>query len=202
MLDRVLESILLAILCAVLLLLSPLSANPAVSEFQLRDTAGVLHTSASWNGAKAILLFFVTNDCPVTNSYVPEMNRIQATYAARGLRTFAIQADTSVPAATVADYARDYRYAFPVLLDPHQVLVKLTRVTVTPEAVVLTPEGKVLYRGRIDNRVEDFGKQRSQATVHDVRDAVEAALAGRQVAQPFTKSIGCAITIVASGAEK
>jgi len=166
----------------------------AAPHFQLRDTTGGLHTQADWNGAKAILLFFVTNDCPVTNSYVPEMNRIQAAYAPKGVRSFAVQADTSVTAQVAARYAKEYRYRFPLLLDPSQVLVQLTGATVTPQAVVLTPDGRVLYRGRIDNRVADFGSQRGEATVHDLRDALDAVLAGKPVAAQFTKSIGCAIT--------
>jgi peroxiredoxin len=170
-----------------------------VPPLQLRDTEGSIHWAAEWNGAKAILLFFVTNDCPVTNSYVPEMDRIQATYGSRGVRTYAVAADTSVPAAKMAAYARAYHYEFPLLLDPEQTLVQLTGATVTPEAVVLTPEGKVLYRGRIDNRVADFGKQRSDATVHDLRNALDAVLAGKPVPAPFTKSIGCAITRISEG---
>lgn len=168
----------------------------AVPQFQLRDTQGTVHTPVEWSDAKAILLFFVTNDYPVTNSYVPEMNRIEAAYATRGVRALAVQADTSVPLPAVAQYARDYRYSFPLLLDPHQVLAKLTRSTVTPQAVVLSPEGQVLYRGRIDNRVEDFGRQHPEATVHDLRDALDEVLAGKPVAVPYTKSIGCAITQV------
>jgi len=165
----------------------------ALPQFQVRDTAGAIHTPAEWSGHKAILLFFVTTDCPVANSYVPEMNRIRDAYAARGVLVYAVEADTTTPEADVARYAKDYRYAFPLVLDPHQALVDLTGATVTPEAVVLTSEGKVLYHGRIDNRVEDFGKQRPQATEHDVRDALDAVLAGRQVARAATKSIGCAI---------
>jgi len=153
-----------------------------------------LHTTAEWTGAKAILLFFVTNDCPVTNSYVPEMNRIQEAYATRGVRAYAVQADVGVSATAVADYARDFRYEFPLLLDPHQILVKAANATVTPQAIVLSPEGKVLYRGRIDNRVEDFGSQRSKATVNDLHIALDAILAGQPAPVPVTKSIGCAIT--------
>lgn len=168
----------------------------AVPRFQLRDTNGTLHTPAEWRGTKAILLFFVTTDCAVTNSYVPEMNRIEASYATRGVRSFSVQADTSVALNVSAEYARDYRYAFPLLLDPHQVLVKLTGATVTPQAVVLSPQGQVLYRGRIDNRVEDFGRQHPEATVRDLRNALEEVLAGKPVAVPYTESIGCAITRV------
>ena len=168
-------------------------ASPAGFDFQLRDAAGGTHTRAEWNGAKAIVLIFVTTDCPVANSYVPEMNRIRETYADRGVVIWAVQAETSTPEAEVVRYFHDYRYQFPLLLDPHQTLVQLTGATVTPQAAVLSPDGKVHYLGRIDNRVEDFGKQRPKATVPDLRNALDAVLAGRPVAQPFTKSIGCAI---------
>jgi peroxiredoxin len=177
-------------------LLPPGAARAATPQFQLPDTQGVQHTPAEWRGANAILLFFVTNDCPATNSYVPEMNRIAAAYGARGVRTYAVQADITVPGSVVAQYAKDYQYQFPLLLDSRQVLVALAGATVTPQAVVMTPEGNVLYRGRIDNRVQDFGRQRPQATVHDLRNALDAVLAGKPVAAPFTNSIGCAITRV------
>lgn len=171
-------------------------AFAAMPHFQLRDAQGGTHTSAEWAGQKAILLFFVTTDCPVANSYVPEMNRIHDAYASRGVEVYAVQAETTVPDADVARYARDYRYGFPLLLDPRQVLVQLSGATVTPQAAVLSPDGTVLYLGRIDNRVEDFGKQRPQATVPDLRNALDAVLAGKPVALPRTKSIGCAINRV------
>jgi peroxiredoxin len=165
----------------------------APPQFALRDTQGIAHTEAEWDGSKAIVLFFVTNDCPVANSYVAEMNRIHDSWVSKGVRFYAVQADTSVPEAIVAHYAKDYRYGFPVLLDPQQVLVRRAGATVISQAAVLTPQGKLLYRGRVDNRVEDFGKQRREATVHDLRDALDAILAGKTPPNPFTRAIGCAI---------
>lgn len=182
-------------------LLGVLLAGAAIAyaggpHFDLRDSEKKLHTAADWSGAKAVLLFFVTTDCPVANSYVPEMNRIHDSYASRGVQVFAVQSDVTIPDGDVVRYARDYHYGFPLLLDPHQVLVKLANATITPQAAVLSPEGRVLYLGRIDNRVADFGKQRYQATEQDLREALDAVLAGRPVAHPFTKSIGCAINRV------
>ncbi|HYW47333.1 MAG TPA: thioredoxin family protein [Bryobacteraceae bacterium] len=176
-----------------LLVLSALTAWPAVPQFRLRDTGGRAHSPAEWSGRKAILLFFVTTDCPVANSYVPEMNRIREAYEPRGVLVYAVQADATAAWPDVARYAREYRYSFPLLLDPQQALVRMAGATVTPQAAVLSPEGRVLYLGRIDNRVEDFGKQRFEATQRDLRDALDAVLAGRPVAHPVTKSIGCAI---------
>ena len=177
-------------------LLACFSAFAALPQFRLRDTAGGVHTNAEWAAQKAVLLFFVTTDCPVANSYVPEMNRIRDAYAARGVAVYAVQAEVAVPDPEVAKYAQEYRYGFPLLLDPRQELVSLANATVTPQAAVLAPDGKVLYLGRIDNRVEDFGKQRPRATASELREALDAVLAGRPVPRPTTKSIGCAINRV------
>jgi peroxiredoxin len=165
-------------------------------EFHLRDTAGSDHSFGEWQSHPAIVLFFVTTDCPVANSYVPEMNRIREAYAQRGVLFFAVQAETAVAQSNVVRYAAEYGYRFPLLLDPAQVLVRLAGATVTPQAAVLSRGGKVLYLGRIDNRVADFGQVRLHATESDLREALDAVLAGKPVPHPFTKSIGCAINRV------
>jgi peroxiredoxin len=163
--------------------------------FQLRDTQGAIHTQAEFAGRKAVVLFFTTTDCPIANSYVPELNRIHDAYAPRGVAFYAVQTDLAIPQADVAKYARDFRYAYPLLFDPNQQLVRLTGASITPQAAILTPEGKLLYLGRVDNRVEDFGKQRLQPTVLDLRDSLDAILAGQPVPHATTRSVGCAITL-------
>src|SRR4051795_10319678 len=105
-------------------------------QFSLRDTAGVVHTSAEWANAKAAVVLFVTIDCPIGNSYVPELNRIREAYAPRGVVMWAVQADPGIAESAVAKYASDYRYSFPVLLDPQQVLVRHAGATITPQAAV------------------------------------------------------------------
>jgi peroxiredoxin len=170
------------------------AAAYAAPPFNLHDTRGAVHTLGEWTGHPAIVLFFVSTDCPVANSYVPEMNRIHDAYASRGVLFLAVQTDTTATDAAVARYAAEYRYSFPMLLDPHQELVRMADATIVPQVAVFTPQGRRLYLGRIDNRVEDFGKQRYQATEADLREALDAVLAGKEPPHATTKSIGCAIT--------
>lgn len=165
-----------------------------VPQFQLRDTQGAVHTPAEWAGHKAVLLFFITTDCPIGNGYVPEMNRLREAYAGRGVAFYAVQSDPTVANDVVTKYARDYRYSFPLLFDPTQILVRHANATITPQAAILSPEGKLLYLGPIDNRVEDFGKSRPQATQAYVRQVLDAILGGKDVAFSTHKSIGCSIT--------
>ena len=163
-------------------------------QFALRDTRNAVHSSEEWNGKKAIVVFFTTTDCPLSNNDVPEMNRTRRDYEARGVAFYAVQADTTIADADVVQHTKDYQFSFPVLFDPHQTLAKMTGATTIPSAAVLTPDGTLLYLGRIDNRVEDFDKRRPEPTKFDLREALDAVLAGKPVPHPRTKAFGCAIS--------
>ncbi len=163
-----------------------------VPHFSLADTAGATHSDAEWRGSN-VVLFFLTTDCPISNGYVPEMNRIAKDYASRGVRTYGVMTDTSVPLTDLRKHVKDFAYTFPVLIDPTQILVKYANVDTNPEGVVITPHAGVVYMGRIDNKVENFGQQRQQATVHELRNALDEALAGKRVAKAFAQPIGCSI---------
>lgn len=164
--------------------------------FALRDTSNAIHTPEEWNGKKAVVVFFTTTDCPLSNNDVPEMNRTRQAYESRGVAFYAVQADTTIADADVVQHAKDYQFAFPVLFDPRQVLVKMTGATTIPSAAVLTPDGSLLYLGRIDNLVEDFNVRRQVPTKFDLREALDAVLAGKPVPNPRTKTFGCAINTV------
>jgi peroxiredoxin len=165
-------------------------------QFSLRDTRSVVHSPEEWNRKKAIVVFFTTTDCPLSNNEVPEMNRTRRDYEARGVAFYAVQADTTITDADVVQHTKDYQFSFPVLFDPHQILAKLAGATTIPSAAVLSPDGGLLYLGRIDNRVEDFNIRRPQPTKFDLREALDAVLAGKPVLHPRTNAFGCAINRV------
>lgn len=180
------------------LLLICLSAALAAAgegpSFSFTDTTGRQHTRAEWAGKRAVVLYFTSTDCPLANGYVPEMNRIERTYSSRGVAFYGVQGDATIVAAEVVRHAKEFSYSYPYLFDPGESLASYTGATTVPEVAVLSPGGAVLYLGRIDNRQEDFGKQRLQTTEFDLRDALDAVLAGQPVPHPRTKPLGCAIT--------
>jgi thiol-disulfide isomerase/thioredoxin len=171
-----------------------LANGPAtLPKFSLADTAGHLHTPSEWTGKRAIVLLFIATDCPLSNRYVPEMNRIANSYASRGIAFYAVQGDASVPDADVKKHVKDFAYGFPYLLDPAESLAAFTGATTTPEAAVLSSRGELLYLGRIDNRLQNFGQERQQVTEFDLRESLDAILAGKPVPHPHTRALGCAI---------
>jgi predicted ATP-grasp superfamily ATP-dependent carboligase len=157
------------------------------------DVDGVQRSPLDLHGNKAAVLIFVGVDCPISNSYAPEINRIAADYSKKGLDFYIVYSEANLSAANAKKHSDDFGYACPSLMDRQQVLMKSTKAKVTPQAVVMGPDAEILYSGRIDNWYEDFGKQRFKPTTHDLRDALDAIVAGKKVAVPVTKAIGCPV---------
>ncbi len=155
------------------------SAGALGHAFALHDTTGAIRSLAEWQGKKAVVLLFLAMECPVSNFYSPELSRIATTFADRGVLVYGVHCDQGVTAAEAAQHAKEFGLKFPVLLDPEQKLAAAVGARVTPEAFVLNAGGKVVYRGRIDDRYSISGKRRDEPTRHDLEDALGAVLAGK-----------------------
>jgi len=157
------------------------------------DIHGVSRTPLRIGDHKAAVLIFVGVDCPISNAYSPLINKMVADYSSKGFDFYMVYSDPNLSAADARKHAVDFGYTCLGLLDSRQKLKKKVNATVTPEAAVVDGHGQVLYLGRIDNWYEDFGKQRYAATTHELRDALDAIVAGKKVATPVTKAVGCPI---------
>jgi hypothetical protein len=186
-----------------LFLVWPLTAAAAadrVHDMRLSDLGG-RHLRPFATGATASVAFFVATDCPVSNAYAPEIQRVCRDYAPRGVGCSLLyeDVDTAASPATLDRQVRvhlgAYKYAgIPAIVDRSRAAADAVKARVTPTAVVVDAQGTVRYRGRVDNLYAALGKTRQQVTSHDLRDALDAVLAGRPVAHPETEAIGCFIT--------
>ena len=179
------------LLCA--LLVSVVSVAPWAGARQARDIDGVTRDLFQPAG-KASVLVFVSSDCPISNGYAPEIQRICADSRAAGVTCTLLYEDLTIDAAAVRSHRDQYRYRdMSAVIDANGAIARRANATVTPQAVVVDPEGVVKYRGRIDNRYIALGKPRRVVTVHDLQDAIAAVVAGRPVAQAETEAVGCFI---------
>ncbi len=160
----------------------------------IADIKGHLQHPFQASGKQAAVVIFVTHDCPISNIYAREIRRICDGYSGRA--TCALDyVDPSLTTSQAAKHFADYGHGnYPAIVDTKHVLVKAAGATVTPEAAVILPSGKIAYRGRIDNRYVSLGTARQQATQHDLQSALDAVLEGRPVETPRTTAIGCFIT--------
>ena len=164
----------------------------ASQDVSLDDLDGRAHSPLVLAGAKANVVIFITNDCPIANSYAPEIQSIISDYSPVGAAFFLVHVDPDITAEKAKKHAYDFGYACSILRDPLHRLVSKLEADITPEAFVLARDG-VAYRGRIDDLFEDLGKKRRKARTRDLRDALEAVLAGKAVVNPKTTAVGCYI---------
>jgi len=148
-------------------------------------------------GGAVGLLFFVLTDCPISNSYAPEIQRICDDVRKQGGSCTLVYEDSSIAAAAVRAHREDYRYRdIPAIIDHGHAIARRAKATITPQAVVVTPAGVIKYRGRIDDRYVALGQQRRVVTSHDLRDAIDAVIAGKPVPRAETEAVGCFIPFV------
>jgi hypothetical protein len=168
-----------------------LAAPNPPPDIVFRDLSDAPHHPLEAKGKVASVLVFFWQDCPVSNGYVPELNRIAASHT--NCAFYIVQIDPELTPAAAREHVAQYHLSLPVLLDPRHELVKIAHATVTPEAVVFGKNGDVLYRGRIDDNYAAFGKKRAVARQHDLIDALDAIAAGQRLKHKETKAIGCVI---------
>ena len=132
---------------------------------------------------------FTTTDCPISNRYAPEIQRLAAKFGSKARLVLVYPVPTDTP-EMIREHKKKFAYAIDSVRDVDQKLVKMTGVTVTPEVAVMRGS-QMLYRGRIDDRYIDFGKERAAATTHDLDAALEAIASGRPVANKETQAVGC-----------
>lgn len=167
---------------------------------QLRDLNGRPMTPFT-PISRASAVFFVATDCPVSNSYAPEIQRVCRDYGPRGVECSLVYEDVDThPSAAHLDqlvrtHLQEYGYAgFTAIVDRDRTAAAHVKASITPQVFVIDRSGEIRYRGRIDNLYAALGKTRQQVTSHDLRDALNAVLAGGRVPHPETEALGCFIT--------
>jgi len=144
-------------------------------------------------GAKATVLLFIAVDCPISNRYAPEMGRLYRDFNEKGVTFVRVYVDDSVEIADIRQHGKDFKMPSIALLDGKHALVKLLGMTVTPEVALVSPDGTLQYRGRINDLYLEHGRVRDGEFRQDLRLAIEEVLAGKPVTKPFTTAIGCGI---------
>src|SRR5688572_10594868 len=144
--------------------------------------------------ARAVAFVFVSTKCPISNRYAPNVRQLATRFSARGAALWLVYPDPADSADDIRRHLAAFDYPDRALRDPEQLLVKAAGVSVTPAAAVYDSRGVRAYRGRIDDRYVSLGLERPGAAHEDLRDAVDAVLAGRPVSNPDTPAVGCFIS--------
>jgi peroxiredoxin len=159
---------------------------------ELRD---IENKQISLVGAKWKVVCFLGAECPLARLYGSRLESLGVEFAGQGVRVLGVNSNSQDSAADVKRYIEEHEVSFPIIKDRDQSLARQFGATRTPEVFVLDALDQICYQGRIDDQYEP-GISRAEPARHDLRRAIEALVAGRQVAPAHTEAVGCLITFV------
>jgi peroxiredoxin len=167
---------------------APPAIGAVIDDFTLPDAGGKDHSLNALKGKNGSVLIFISVQCPVSNAYNERMEKLAQDYKARGVTVIGINANATESAEVVKAHAAENKLSFPILKDLGNKIADRLGATKTPEAYLLDGNNKLIYHGRIDNSRDASGVNSSE-----LRDAVEATVAGKPVAKTNALAFGCSI---------
>ena len=161
-------------------------------EFSLPGVDGKTYSLADFKGAKVLIVVFSCNHCPYVIGSEDRMNRLFADYSPRGVAMIAINSNETQNHPTddfehMVERAREKGFKFPYVRDDSQEIAMAYGALRTPHFYVFDGQRRLRYTGRMD----DNPRQSGQEKTHELRDALDALLAGKDPAITATNPIGC-----------
>ena len=164
-------------------------------DFSLPDVKGNIVNLADFQGAPALLVAFICNHCPYVIHIRAQLVELIQEYQDKGVAVVAINSNDveNYPEdspAKMKEYAQQYGYTFPYLYDETQEVAKTYDAACTPDFFLFDGNQKLVYRGQLD---DSRPKSNTPVTGADLRAALDAVLAGRDIPAEQIPSMGCNI---------
>jgi hypothetical protein len=163
-----------------------------IDNLHFKDIRFLNRSLGDFGDKKAYVLVFVDSGCPLAAKYLPGLQKLESTYRDKGVQFVAVNSGPTDTVVTMAAQAVEHHVEFPFVKDAECKVADALGVRRTPEAAVLDGERTLRYRGRIDDQYRPGG-QREEPTRRDLVEALDAVLAGKEVAVKTTAVDGCLI---------
>lgn len=170
--------------------------------FELPGVDGKQHRLSEYADARALLVIFTCNHCPTAQAYEDRIKAIHRDYKDQGLQLVAISpndpdavrldelgySDLGDSLADMKLRAEEAEFEFPYLYDGEtQEVSKAYGAKATPHCFLFDNDRRLRYVGRIDNGDVE------PPTKRELRAAIDAVLAGRDVPVKTTRVFGCSV---------
>jgi len=177
-----------------------LAIGASAPAFSLKGTDGAMSALSDFvtaakdrKPAAAVVVVFTCNHCPFAKAYEPILIDLATRYAEHNVRFVLINSNDPKVAPEdsyekMLERANEKKYPFPYLYDANQAIATAYGATVTPHIFLLDDKLVLRYRGRVNDH-----RDPAQVKSHDLVAAIDALLAGKEVAVPTTKAFGCTI---------
>jgi thiol-disulfide isomerase/thioredoxin len=163
------------------------------ADFSLKGTDGKMHSLADVKGEKGTAVIFTCNECPFSKGYEDRLIGLAKEYQSKGIGFVAINSNDPkiVPGdgfEFMVKRAQDKNLPYPYIFDETQEVAKSYGAKVTPHVFLMDAQGKLVYRGRVDDSLEQ-----EKVKSRDLAAALDALAAGQPVKVAETKAFGCGV---------
>ena len=143
---------------------------------------------------KPLTLFvFLSPECPLCKNYTTVLNKLTKDFSADSLAVIGIISGKTYSSEIVSSFKKEFSVNFQMFIDPAKKLTDYLQATITPEVVLMSEKGKLIYRGAIDDWVTDLGKNKLRAEKEYLRLAVAQYINHQPIAIKKTRPKGCYI---------
>ena len=144
---------------------------------------------------KGTVIMFICNHCPYVKHVIDGIVKLANDYIAKGIAFVAISSNDvkNYPADSpekMKELAEELNFPFPYLYDESQGVARAYSAACTPDFNIFDGNLKCVYRGQMDDARPGNGKP---VTGKDMREALDALLAGRPISEMQIPSVGCNI---------
>jgi peroxiredoxin len=172
-----------------------LALGTQAPDFSLPDTSGNTVTLSDYSSSPALVVAFICNHCPYVKHLHQGLSQFGEDMKSKGVQMVAISSNDAANypddnPQKMAQEAKAVGYSFPYLYDETQGVAKAYRAACTPDFFLFDRNQKLVYRGQFDDSRPGSGLP---VTGKDLRDAVDALLAGQPVPADQKPSVGCNI---------
>jgi peroxiredoxin len=173
----------------------PSTANlgKKIANVAFKDAAGKATALHDIKAKKAIVVVFLSFDCPVSTSYSQPLADMADEFGKHGVAFVGLTVNQDETPAQVAKHAREFNLNFPVYLDRGFAAADALKAGITPEVFVLDSGHVLRYRGRIDDGYYARLKKNQQVMRQDLRQVLSEMVTGRPLSVTATEAIGCSI---------
>jgi peroxiredoxin len=174
-------------------------------DFALRDLDGRVHRLSELKG-KVVVLEWFNPGCPYVQTSHTRGSLVGAAARQQQAGVVWLALNSSAPGKqghgveTNREAARAWGLSHPILLDEDGAVGKAYGATNTPHLFVVGKDGRLAYKGAIDNSPDgEGGAPQGGVLVEYVPAALEDLAAGRPVRTPETKAYGCSVKYANGG---
>ena len=178
-----------------------LAIGSSAPNFELPGIDGAMHKLSDYSASPVLVVIFTCNHCPIAQMYERRIAKLAGDYKDRGVTVVAIEPNDpkairidELDSSDISDSLEEMKiraeykhltYAY--LYDGEmQSATNAYGPQATPHAFVFDRDRRLRYEGRVDDSY-----RAEIVKTHEVRDAIDALLADREVVVKHTGVFGC-----------